>query len=158
MERYDIRKVEKEWNFMKEGEDQPVKTFATKKQAEGFGRDYLRQQGGVLRIWKSDGISLQEERTYEKEAGNFYAGILDGVGDAAKAVERFMPMAGSYVSKGVYQAGYYASYGVVFGASMLARLIPLPNPLARGVHDGAEAALVSAEKTHHTDKAEPAAS
>jgi hypothetical protein len=158
MDKYDIRKAEKKWNFMKEGEDQPLKTFATKKQAEAYGRDYLRQQGGVLRIWKSDGISLQEERTFEKEARSFYSGILDGVGDAAKAVEQFMPTVGSYVSKGVYEAGYYASYGVVFGASMLARLIPLPNPLSQGVHDGAEAALGSAEKTHHTDKAEHAAS
>ena len=158
MDKYDIRKAEKEWSFLKEGEDQPIKTFTTKKQAEGFGRDYLRQQGGVLRIWKSDGISLQEERTYEKEASSFYSGILDGIGDAVKAVEQFMPAAGSYISKGVYQAGYYTSYGVVFGASMLARMIPLPDPLAQGVHDGAEAALGSAEKTHHTDEAEPAAS
>lgn len=158
MDRYDIRKLKKEWGFTREGEDQPLKSFATKKQAEAYGRDYLRQQGGVLRIWKSDGISLQEERTYEKPPGSFYSGILEGISDAAKAVEQFMPAAGSHVSKGVYQAGYYASYGVVLGAATLARLIPLPNPLAHGVHDGAEAAMGSAEKTHHTDKAQPAAS
>jgi hypothetical protein len=156
MDKYDIRKVKKEWNFLKEGES--LRTFSTKKAAEGYGRDYLREHGGVLRIWKSDGISLQEERTYEREASSFYSGIFEGIADAAKAVEQFMPTAGSYVSKGFYQAGYYASYGVVFSAATLARLIPLPNPLSHGVHDGTEAALGSAEKTHHPDKAEPAAS
>jgi len=158
MDKYDVRKVKKEWNFLKEGEDQPLRTFATKKEAEGYVREYLREHGGVLRIWKSDGISLQEERTYAREAHSFYSGVFEGIADAAKAVEQFMPTAGSYVSRGFYQAGYYASYGVVLSAATLARLIPLPNPLSHGVHDGAEAALGSAEKTHHTDKAEPAAS
>jgi hypothetical protein len=158
MDKYDIRKVEKQWSFLKEGDDNALRTFETKKEAVGYGRDYLRQKGGTLRIWKSDGTSLQEERTYERETRSFYSGIFDGIADAAKAVEQFMPTAGSYVSKGFYQAGYYASYGVVFSAATLARLIPLPNPLSDGVHDGAEAALGSAEMTHHTDKAEPAAS
>lgn len=160
MDKYDIRKVEKQWSITKEGDDHAIGTFDTKKDAVGFGRDYLRKNGGVLRIWKSDGTSLQEERTYERDTQGhgFYSGILEGLGDAAKAVGQFIPSAGSFVSKGAYQAGYYTSYGVVFGATMLARLIPLPNPLALGVHDGAEAALSSTETTHHTDKAEPAAS
>ena len=157
MDKYDIRKLEKEWNFMKEGMDQPLKTFATKKQAEGYGRDFLRQHGGVLRVWKSDGVSLQDERTYEREVSGLYEGILEGIADAAKAVGQFMPTAGSFVSQGVYQAGYYTAYGVVFGATMVARLIPLPKPLALGVHDGAEAAMGSAEKPGHTDQAAPAA-
>jgi hypothetical protein len=158
MDKYDIQKVKKEWHFIKEGMDQPLKTFTTKKLAEAFGREYLRQHGGDLRIWKSDGTSLQEEHNYEKEARSFYSGILEGVGDAANAVGQFVPTAGSVVSQGVYQAGYYTAYGVVFGANMVARLIPLPKPLALGVHDGAEAAMGSAEKTDHTDQAAPAAS
>jgi hypothetical protein len=158
MSKYDIRKVEKQWSFIKEGDDHALRTFETKKAAVGYSREYLREHGGVLRIWKSDGTSLQEERSYEREAHSIYDGILEGVADAAKAAGQLIPAAGSYVSKGVYQAGYYTSYGVVFGATLLARLIPLPNPLAHGVHDGAEAALDSAEKPHHTDKAAPAAS
>jgi hypothetical protein len=58
---------------------------------------------------------------------------------------------------GIYQAGYFTSYGAVFGTSTLARLLPLPNPLAQGIHDSTQAALNSPEKTHHTDKTEPSA-
>ena len=114
----------------------------------------------VLRIWKSDGTSLQEERTYEREieARSLYSGILEGLGDAAKAAGQFIPAAENFFSKGVYEVGYYSSFGVVFGALMLARLIPLPNPLALGVHDGAEAAMSSSETSQHADQAEPAAS
>jgi hypothetical protein len=123
MDRYDIRKDEKQWQLMKEGSPGALKTFETKKAAVKYAREYLRKQGGVLRIWKSDG-ALQEERTYEIEVHRFYDGVLEGVGDATKAAGQFLPVAGKFVSKGIYEAGYYAAYGVVFGATMLARSIP----------------------------------
>ena len=165
MEKYDIRKEEKQWKFVKEGSSRALKAFETKKEAVEYGRDYLRKHGGDLRIWKGDGISLQEERSYVREAEtverqerSFYDGILEGVGDAAKAAGHIFPVAGKFISKGVYEAGYYAAYGVVFGATMVARLLPLPSPLAHGVQDGAQAALGSAEEPHHPDKTAPAAS
>ena len=157
MDKYDIRKEDKQWMLMKEGSAPALKTFDTKKEAVKYSREYLTLHGGVLRIWKSDGVSLQEERTYETEAGSFYSGILEGVSDAATAATQFLPVVGNYLSKGIYQAGYYAAYGVVFGATTMTRLVPWPNPLAHGVQAGAQAAMGSVEEAHHPDKSAPAA-
>jgi hypothetical protein len=158
MAKYDVRKQGKQWMFMKEGETAALKSFDTKNEAVKYSREYLKEHGGLLRIWKSDGTSLQEERSYEIEARSFYAGVMDGIDDAAAAAKQFLPTVGNYVSKGIYEAGYYSAFGVVFGATAIARIIPWPNPLAHGVQDGAQAALGSTEEAHHPDKTAAAAS
>ncbi len=80
------------------------------------------------------------------------AGIVDamlrGAKDATEAVGEFIPETGKYLTQGLYQASYYAAYGVVFGAVAIGRLVPLPKPLALGLHDGAQAALGAFEKGH----------
>jgi hypothetical protein len=67
-------------------------------------------------------------------------------------VDDTVKVAGTYLSKGAYGVGYYAAFGVVFGAKMIVRLIPFPDSLTHGVEDGAEAALESVEVTHHPHK------
>ena len=157
MDIYDVRKEDKQWMFRKEDSASAIKTFETKKQAVQFSREYLKNHGGTLRIWKSDGTSLQEERTYEVEGRSFYSGILEGVSDAAEAAGRFLPSAGDFLSKGIYEAGYYAAYGLVFGATAVARLVPWPDALTHGVQDGTQAALGTAAGAQHPDKTAPAA-
>jgi hypothetical protein len=142
---YDIRKDDHKWQFLKEDSDGPIKTFETKRDAIKYSREYLTTHGGHLRVWKADGSQIQEERSYEGEKQSFYTGVLENVDDTVK-------VAGTYLSKGVYGVGYYAAYGVVFGAMMIARLIPFPESLTHGVEDGTEAALESVEGTHHPHK------
>jgi hypothetical protein len=158
MVKYDIRKMDKHWVITQEGSAAPLSTFESKREAVLYGRRYLKSHGGVLRIWKADGTSLLEERIYEKEQTSVFGGILKGFGDAIKATGEALPTAGKFLSKGVYESGYYASYGVVYGATMIARLIPWPDSLTHGVHDGTEAALGSTEEKHHPDNATPTAS
>jgi hypothetical protein len=141
---YDIRKDDNKWQFHKEGSDSPIKTFETKRDAIKYSREYLTTHGGHLRVWKADGTQLQEERSYEVEKNSFYTEVFESVDDTVK-------VAGTYLSKGVYGFGYYAAYGVVFGATMIARLIPFPESLTHGVEDGTEAALESIEG-HHPHK------
>jgi hypothetical protein len=47
------------------------------------------------------------------------------------------PAIGEYVSKAVYGAFYYVSYGVVFGSLIVAHFIPMDNAMGRGIKDGA---------------------
>jgi hypothetical protein len=61
-------------------------------------------------------------------------------------------VAGTYLSKGAYGVGYYAAFGLVFGATMIARLIPFPESLTHGVEDGTEAALEYTDGKHHPRK------
>lgn len=63
--------------------------------------------------------------------------MREGASDAAKAANRILPAAGEYLSRGVYGACYYATYGVVFSALTLAKIVPGSSAVSRGVHDGA---------------------
>ena len=60
--------------------------------------------------------------------------------DARRAASRAAPAVGSALAKTVYIAAYYASYGVVFAAVTVGRLVPSENALAYGIRDGAAAA------------------
>ena len=60
--------------------------------------------------------------------------------DARRAASRAAPAVGSALAKTVYVAAYYASYGVVFAAVTVSRMMPSENALAHGIRDGAAAA------------------
>ena len=60
--------------------------------------------------------------------------------DARRAASRAAPAVGSALAKTVYVAAYYASYGVVFAAVTVSRMMPSDNALGNGIRDGAAAA------------------
>jgi hypothetical protein len=162
MDTYDVWKQENEWRIVREGDTRALRVFSTKREAVTFARDFLSMHGGHLRIWKGEGdaSSLQEERIYEalhaaaepemvrRGAQGMFDGMMKGAMDASEAAWQLVPQLGRYFSRGAYQAGYYTAYGVVYGAVMVRNLIPLPNPLANGMHDGADAALHAVGETH----------
>jgi hypothetical protein len=80
------------------------------------------------------------ERTAEIAPGGFTDAIREGASDAREAVAGFFPAIGNAIHKGVYNGFYYATYGVVFSALVVGRLIPSNNAMGEGVHDGFEAA------------------
>lgn len=155
MDTYNIRKDQNQWQFVREGDDKALSIFDTKKQALGFGREYLKTHGGHLRIWKGagDASRVQEERTFETprapgKVQGMMAGIAEGARDANQAVRQVVPQMVKYLGNGAYEAGYYAAYGLVYGAVAVRSLIPLPRPLASGMHDGADAALHDYGEAH----------
>lgn len=176
MKAYDVMKKDGQWKVVEEGSERALRNFSTKAEAVRFGRDYVQSRGGMLRIWKADGVSMQEELSYEVErdtdsvatrtretvesAGPESQGLLDsitrGAADAAETAGRLIPRVGGYLSRGLYSTAYYSAYGVVFGAVTLGRAIPLPKSLVRGMHDGTEAAIDAYEKGHQVAAQEPA--
>jgi hypothetical protein len=72
--------------------------------------------------------------------------INDGATAARKSVDEILPVLGESVSKTVYGTCYYAAYLVTFTALTLVRLIPTDSIVARGLHDGANAAEVDYEE------------
>jgi hypothetical protein len=67
MDNYHLTNKNGEWNLKKEGSNRAVKKFDTKEQGRDYSTDYVRQQGGSLKIHKLDN-SIQEERTYPKSS------------------------------------------------------------------------------------------
>jgi hypothetical protein len=65
----------------------------------------------------------------------------DGAIDAKAAAEKTIPKVTRFASRFVYTACYTISYGVVFPAVLLSRAIPRNNAAARGLADGARAAI-----------------
>ncbi len=51
-----------------------------------------------------------------------------------------MPAIGRFLSSAVYHTSYTVSYGLVFPAAMVARVIPKDNAVVHGLVDGARAA------------------
>jgi hypothetical protein len=173
MDTFDILKKDGQWKVIKEGSERAFRSFDRKNQAVNFGRDYVTIHGGRLRIWSADGDTLQEERTYpgakaeslrqdaggtekvrrepeaveEPERGWFEA-VASGATDAAEVAGRLLPALGEYLNKGIHDTSYYAAYGVVFAAVAIGRAIPLPTSVARGLHEGTEAAIDTYEKGH----------
>jgi hypothetical protein len=163
MDTFDIFKKDEQWKVAKEGSERALRSFDRKNLAVSFGRDYVRTHGGHLRIWSADGATLQEERTYPGAGGaesgtagevrsepdkGVFGGIARGASDATEAVGRLLPAVGEYINRGIYGTSYYAAYGVVLAAVAISRSIPLPGPLARGLHEGAEAAIDTYEIEH----------
>lgn len=164
MDTYDLRKEDEQWKFLKEENHEMLGAFGTKQEGLDYTRDYLREHGGLLRIWREDG-TMQDERTYtpvsaesapegSKEAvgerpRDLTRAVREGASDALEAAGRILPMASDYTSQVVYDACYYSSYGVVFTAAMIGKFIPTANPVVRGFQDGARAAWDAAERRVH---------
>ena len=158
MNNFDILKKSGHWKVMKEGGERALRSFDRKNEAVSFGREYVRMHGGHLRIWSADGETLQDERNYpgagaeavrqEAPKAGLFEGIASGAADAAEAAGRLLPAAGEYFNRGVYGTAYYGAYGVVLAAVAVGRSIPMPAPLARGLHEGTEAAIDTYEKGH----------
>jgi hypothetical protein len=72
--------------------------------------------------------------------------IREGAGDARAAAARVFGSAGQALHKGVYGGFYYLTYGVVFGALAVGRLIPTHSAMGEGVHDGYLAARKAFEE------------
>ena len=68
-------------------------------------------------------------------------------GEGPSFVSQFLPAIGDSVTKTVYGTFYYASFGVVFSALMVARLIPMNNIMERAIKDGAADAKQAKEKS-----------
>ena len=66
MKKYHIVPSEKGWNLKKEGAERASKSFETKQSALEYSKDYMRENGGSLKIHKSNG-QIQEERTYPRK-------------------------------------------------------------------------------------------
>jgi len=83
------------------------------------------------------------------------AAIREGASDARRAVAGILPAMGTMVRKSVYSGFYYGSYGVVFGALVVSRLIPSNNAIGEGIRDGAVAALADFEAHEHVVHSKP---
>jgi hypothetical protein len=66
--------------------------------------------------------------------------VKHAAADAAEAAAKAPEVIGKFFSKTVYDSFYSLSYGVVFSALMVAKLIPKNSGLACGMRDGAIAA------------------
>ena len=79
--------------------------------------------------------------------------------DARRVASRAVPAVRSTFAKTVYIATYYASYGVVFAAVTVSRLVPPENAFVYGIRDGAAAARDATNSRGRSVKAtRPAAS
>jgi hypothetical protein len=72
--------------------------------------------------------------------------ISDGAAAARKSVDEILPVLGASASRTVYGVCYYAAYLATFTALTLVRPIPTDSVVARGLHDGANAAEVDYEE------------
>lgn len=83
------------------------------------------------------------------------AAIREGASDARRAVAGILPAMGTMVRKSVYGGFYYGSYGVVFGALVVSRLIPSNNAIGEGIRDGAMAARADFDAHEHAVHSKP---
>jgi hypothetical protein len=72
----------------------------------------------------------------------------DGALDAREAAERTWAATSLFVSRLVYTTCYTVSYGVIFPAALVARVIPKNNVAVQGLIDGAQAAKQKVEELH----------
>ncbi|MBU1190109.1 MAG: hypothetical protein KKA36_02265 [Gammaproteobacteria bacterium] len=72
--------------------------------------------------------------------------LRQGASDAAKSADHLLPKVGNLVSKAIYSTCYYGSYGVVFAALTVARILPKDSTVIHGLEDGADAARQAIEK------------
>lgn len=65
MDNYHFTYKDGSWKFKKEKSERSIKNFATKEKGMDFVKDFMNNNGGSLKIHKTDG-SIQEERTYPR--------------------------------------------------------------------------------------------
>jgi hypothetical protein len=63
-----------------------------------------------------------------------------GAADAKATAGKIVPAAGRSLSRFVYTSSYTLSYGVMFPAILIAKLVPANNAVMHGFVDGAKAA------------------
>lgn len=73
--------------------------------------------------------------------------LRQGASDASKSADRLLPKVGKLMSKGLYATCYFGSYGVVFAALTVARMLPKDGSVIHGLEDGADAARHAVEQT-----------
>ena len=73
------------------------------------------------------------------------AAVQEGTAQAKQTAAEVLPVVGEFASKTLYGTCYYAAFGVTFAALMIAKMIPPSSPVAKGLHDGAEAAAKEVE-------------
>jgi predicted S18 family serine protease len=71
--------------------------------------------------------------------------VQEGTEQATQTAEKVLPDVSELVSKTLYGACYYGAFGVTFAALTIAKLIPTDSSVARGLHDGTEAAAKQIE-------------
>lgn len=69
--------------------------------------------------------------------------VRSGAAAAQEAVTRFVPAVGDGLRKVAYQGIYGVSFGVTFGALLVARLVPKESFVGHALADGAAAAKVA---------------
>jgi hypothetical protein len=95
-------------------------------------------------------VALEEDNE-RSTLGTAADAIRQGAASAKAAVGEVIPGVGKLVRKSIYGGFYYASYGVVFAALTVAKLLPVDNVVSEGVRDGASAACKAVE--HQADEA-----
>ncbi len=109
-----------------------------------------------------DSVSIQEsteasQATLEstaENAGSLVEAISAGAEAASSAAAGLIPAVGGLIHKGVYNGFYCLSYGVVFGALVVGKLIPSNNAMGDGVRNGFKAAHKDFEAKHAAIQAE----
>lgn len=59
------------------------------------------------------------------------------------SLREIMPAVGKHLGKAAYGVVYYTTYGVVYSALSVARVVPVDNMLGRAIKEGAMAATVA---------------
>jgi hypothetical protein len=78
-------------------------------------------------------------KTIAKGLDAAFKGAKVGTWDAKTAAAKTPPAASRLLSRFVYTTAYTLSYGLVFPAAVIARSIPIENPLVHGlVENGAD--------------------
>lgn len=102
-----------------------------------------------------------EERTIDTEqitataASGMGRAMKEGAAAGARAAHDLWGMVGNGVGRGVYGAAYYVAYGATFGAMLVGHLIPRDSLVAKGMRDGAGAAVNAFEAWEHPKLAAP---
>jgi hypothetical protein len=161
MDTYHLHTHDGTWILQRNEAEEVLRSFDTKQEGVAYSRDFVREHGGVLQIWKRDG-TLEEERTYLAEpraegleatavpperlarSDHLAAQLRSRAWDMMEGTGRALGTMNDYLFRGTYNASYYAAYGVVLAGASLAHV--LPRSVVEGMRAGAHAALRQPEE------------
>jgi hypothetical protein len=126
------------------GQDNPVEEQDVTAQEPQAPETETEETPVIMEAQEAGGEA--ETRETETMAMAAIGAIQEGVADATAAAAEAVPALGRLLSKSVYGAFYYGSYGVVFGTLTIAHLVPTNNIIGEGLRDGAKAARVAFSK------------
>ena len=86
--------------------------------------------------------SVMAEGTEAEPENTVYAVVMSGVSKAQEAFKA-VPNVGEGVRKVAFKGIYYASFGVTFGALVVAQLVPTESFVGQAMAEGAKAAKAS---------------